>query len=238
MRVHRCLLACLLATLVWSVLGIGSSKLAAATVLSPGAADLVRKSAEPFGGRVFRLSSGALWEKWKTVQRQFDDERVQLALCDGDRDRCISASALRFLAISDAGKALAGRARLGEINRAINLAIRPMKDFAQYGSADFWASPLTTFATGFGDCEDYAIAKFFALRQTGLSSADLRIVIMRNLIHGDDHAVVAARLDDRWLTLDNRRMAMIEDSYIQNYRPLYVIDQSGVMQYIDFLPFQ
>jgi hypothetical protein len=52
-------------------------------------------------------------------------------------------------------------------------------------------------------------------------------------IRGEDHAVAAARLDGHWLTLDNRRMAMVEDAYIRNYRPMYVIDQYGVMQYVD-----
>jgi hypothetical protein len=58
-------------------------------------------------------------------------------------------------------------------------------------------------------------------------------VIMRDSIRGEDHAVAAARLDGRWLILDNRRMAMIEDGYVRNLRPLFVIDQHGVMQYID-----
>ena len=46
---------------------------------------------------------------------------VQLALCDGDRERCVSPAALRFSPIVDNAKAREGRARLGEINRAINL---------------------------------------------------------------------------------------------------------------------
>ena len=46
-------------------------------------------------------------------------------------------------------------------------------------------------------------------------------------------AVAAARLDGHWLTLDNRRMAMIEDAYVRNYRPTFVIDHHGVMQYVD-----
>jgi len=79
-------------------------------------------------------------------------------------------------------KAREGRARLGEINRAINLAIRPMSDLAQYGAIDVWSSPLVTFANGAGDCEDYAIAKFAALRHAGISPDDLRIVIMRDTI--------------------------------------------------------
>jgi hypothetical protein len=33
--------------------------------------------------------------------------------------------------------------------------------------------------------------------------------------------------------LDNRRMAMVEDGQVRNYRPSFVIDQYGVMQYVD-----
>jgi hypothetical protein len=98
------------------------------------------------------------------------------------------------------------------------------------------AAPLTAgtmISPGAGDCEDYAIAKFVALRLAGVSPDDLRIVVMRDTVGGDDHAVAMARLDDRWLTLDNRRMAMVEDADLRNYRPLFVIDDHGVMRYDD-----
>jgi predicted transglutaminase-like cysteine proteinase len=205
--------------------------LKAGTLLSPGPAALVGKSAEPFGLFATVLTDGGLRDKWLGVQHRLDDEMVQLALCDGDRERCVSPAALRFLAIVDAARAREGRARLGEINRAINLAIRPMSDLAQHGQIDVWSSPLVTFASGAGDCEDYAIAKFVALRQAGISPDDLRIVVMRDTIYGEDHAIAAARLDGHWLTLDNRRMAMVEDADVRNYRPTFVVDQYGVMQY-------
>jgi predicted transglutaminase-like cysteine proteinase len=205
----------------------------AGTLDGAGTPQTVGRSAEPFGRSASLLSAGALLEKWRNVARQLDDEAVQLALCDGDRDRCVSPAALQLLAIVDNARARDGRARLGEINRAINLAIRPMSDFAQYGEIDVWSSPLVTFAHGAGDCEDYAIAKFVALRLAGIAPGDLRIVIMRDTIRGEDHAVAAARLDGRWLTLDNRRMAMIEDAQVRNYRPTFVIDQTGIMQYVD-----
>jgi predicted transglutaminase-like cysteine proteinase len=195
--------------------------------------DIIGRSAEPFGRSASVLSAGALREKWRGVALRLDDEAVQLALCDGDRDRCVSPAALQLLAIVDSARARDGRARLGEINRAINLAIRPMSDLAQYGEIDVWSSPLVTFAHGAGDCEDYAIAKFVALRLAGVAPADLRIVIMRDTIRGEDHAVAAARLDGHWLTLDNRRMAMVEDAQLRNYRPTFVIDQFGIMQYDD-----
>jgi predicted transglutaminase-like cysteine proteinase len=215
--------------MVW----VGSATVVAAGTLDTSQSGSIEKSAEPFGLLAAPLSVGGLREKWLDVERKLDDERVQLALCDGDRDRCVSPAALQFLAMVDNAKAREGRARLGEINRAINLAIRPMSDLAQYGAIDIWSSPLVTFANGAGDCEDYAIAKFVALRQAGISPDDLRIVIMRDTIQGEDHAVAAARLDGHWLMLDNRRMAMVEDAYVRNYRPTFVIDQYGVMQYSD-----
>ena len=135
--------------------------------MTPGVSELIRKSAEPFGLFAAPLSEGGVVEKWLRVERKLDDEKVQLALCDGDRERCASPAALRFLAIVDDARSREGRARLGEINRAINLSIRPMSDEAQYGQPDVWSSPLVTFAHGAGDCEDYAIAKFVALRMAG-----------------------------------------------------------------------
>jgi predicted transglutaminase-like cysteine proteinase len=229
--------ACRALVLAFSMVWLGAaSDLAAGTLISPGAMKLMRKSAEPFGLFASRISGGGLREKWLGVERKLDDERVQLALCDGDRAGCVSPAALRFLAIVDSARSREGRARLGEINRAINLAIKPMSDMAQHGQIDVWSSPLDTFATGAGDCEDYAIAKFVALRMAGVSADDLRIVVIRDTVRGEDHAFAMARLEDRWLALDNRRMAMVEDADLRNLRPLFVIDDRGVMRYDDALP--
>jgi predicted transglutaminase-like cysteine proteinase len=229
---HRHAWLAVVLTLSWAWCGLAAD-LRAATLLSPGAAVLVRKSAEPFGLQTAAaLTHGALREKWLDVARKLDHDRVLLARCDGDRKRCAAPAALALLAIVDAGRLREGRARLGEINRAINLAIRPMSDLAQYGQDDVWSSPLVTFAHGAGDCEDYAIAKLEALRLAGIAPDDLRIVIMRDTVRGDDHAVAFARLDGHWLTLDNRRMAMVEDADVRNYQPLFVIDQNSVMRYI------
>ena len=208
-----------------------AAELSAGTLNSSDASEPIERSAEPFGLFASHLSGGGLREKWLGVRRRLDDERVQLALCEGDPDRCASPAALQFLAIVDTAKTREGRARLGEINRAINLAIRPMGDLEQYGEIDVWSSPLATLARGAGDCEDYAIAKFVALQRAGISPDDLRIVIMRDTIRGEDHAVAAARLDGHWLTLDNRRMAMVEDAQVRNYRPSFVIDRDGVKRY-------
>jgi predicted transglutaminase-like cysteine proteinase len=183
------------------------------------------------------VTTGTLLEKWLKVEREVDDERLLLKICKDDRASCRPRTALQFLAIVDSARALAGRARLGEINRAINLTIRPMSDLALYGEEDVWSPPLATLAEGAGDCEDYAIAKFVALQEAGVSAVDLRIVILRDDIWEEDHAVVAARLDGNWLMLDNRHMVMPEDYQVRKYyRPIFLIDHNGVRRYSSSSP--
>jgi predicted transglutaminase-like cysteine proteinase len=85
------------------------------------------------------------------------------------------------------------------INRAVDLAITPTSDEAQWGVADHWSPPFETLQTHRGDCEDYAIVKYVALLQAGLSHNDVKIVILRNLLPKEDHAAVAARVEGQWL---------------------------------------
>jgi predicted transglutaminase-like cysteine proteinase len=199
----------------------------------PASLKLTYDSGEPFGLAATPIYYGGLRNKWLGVAHKLEDERAQLAICDGDRENCASEAALKFLAIVDSGRQREGRARLGEINRAINLSIRPVDDMVQYGQADVWSSPLVTFYRGAGDCEDYAIAKYVALRMAGTAAEDLRIVVMIDTVRREGHAVAAARLDGHWLILDNRRMMMVEDMALRNYRPLFVIDDNGVNRYSD-----
>jgi len=60
-----------------------------------------------------------------------------------------------------------GLARVGLINRAVDLAITPTSDEAQWGVVDHWSPPFETLQTHRGDCEDYAIVKYVALLQAG-----------------------------------------------------------------------
>jgi predicted transglutaminase-like cysteine proteinase len=186
---------------------------------------------EPFGLPTSTLTEGPLRSKWQTVERTIAAEADVIAGCATDPAHCTSQPALRFLDIVQAASAREGLARLGEINRAINLAIRPVSDRAQYGVEDHWSSPLATLAAGAGDCEDYAIAKLVALRAAGVAADDLRLIIIRETATGDDHAMVAARFEGRWRMLDNRTFLMIEDNGFGKYRPLFAIDAEGAKRF-------
>ena len=186
---------------------------------------------EPFGLNTVPVASGEVSSKWSGVEADIRAENDILSRCRANAELCPEA-ARKFLAIVAQGRAQTGRARIGIINRAINLAIHPMSDLAQWGVIDRWSAPLVTLTTGRGDCEDYAIAKYVALKEAGVAAEDLRLVIVRDLAVGGDHAVVAARLDGDWIVLDNRWLTLVEDSQTRHMVPLFVLDQSGVRQFV------
>jgi predicted transglutaminase-like cysteine proteinase len=82
-------------------------------------------------------------------------------------------------------------ARLVAINQFFNRRIVFTDDEPVWGVADYWASPLEMLEKGRGDCEDFAIAKYFSLIATGVPVAKLRLVYVRAQIGGPGGVVQA-----------------------------------------------
>ncbi|WP_322517589.1 transglutaminase-like cysteine peptidase [Rhodopseudomonas palustris] len=183
---------------------------------------------EPFGLMTFRAPEGVLWTKWRGVEAAMDVDAGSVGRCNRDDARC-SPSERRFVALMrSAREAGDARTRAELVNRAVNDAVRYVTDYQQHGVADRWTSPLQTLRSGIGDCEDYAIAKYALLRAAGADEADLKLVLVRDLAVRQDHAVLAVRLDGRWLVLDNRRASLLDGRDLQSFMPLFAIDHRGV----------
>jgi predicted transglutaminase-like cysteine proteinase len=213
--------------------GPGATRLASlapsnlATDAQPPQKEAPAVGKEPFGLFTFRAPEGMLWRKWRGVEADMTREQTVLDRCREDAESCPSYAA-QFLRLIDIVKSKSGRARLEEANRAVNAAIRYVSDYTQFGELDRWSAPLATFATAKGDCEDYAIAKYVALREAGFPEGELRLMLGRDRTVRQDHAVLAARLDGRWLILDNRWSQLREDSGDLNFAPLFTINHAGV----------
>ena len=184
-----------------------------------------------FRFNVLPVKGGGVLIKWQGVQAAMRAESEVFARCQANMATCPKA-AKKFLAIVDQGRGLVGRARIGVINRAINLSIMAVSDMAQWGVDDRWSPPLETFSTGKGDCEDYAIAKYSALIETGLAAADVKLMIVHNTAANEDHAVTAVRLDGTWIILDNRWLRLVEDTAMVQAVPLFALGAEGVQQFL------
>jgi predicted transglutaminase-like cysteine proteinase len=180
---------------------------------------------EPFGLHSVEVTSGWLLNTWRGVQNDIRVESEILMRCRVQSKDC-SPAAKTFLAIITEGGAHTGRARIGIINRAINLAIRAKRDHAN------WMGPLATLTKGSGDCKDYAIAKYVALREAGVAEKDLRIVIVHDLAFDEDHAIVTTRLGRNWIVLDNRWLALAQDADLRRVVPLFILGRDGLRQFI------
>jgi predicted transglutaminase-like cysteine proteinase len=181
---------------------------------------------------IFASQKTDVQSRWTDLWKRVLADSNAMSICSVRNDLCSKAER-RFLSIVETGRKVDGRARLGWVNRAVNLIIRPMSDWAQYGYAQYWASPLQTLGSGAGDCKDYAIVKFAILRQLGIDQDDLRLVIVYDSSRQTEHEVVAVRHEQQWLILDNLTMSVLDARQIGRYYPLFVLDYRGAR---DFAP--
>ena len=191
----------------------------------------IEHALEPFGLDAMPTVVGEVQAKWRNVEVNIRADIEILARCREHMESCPPA-AQRFLEIIEEGRARDGRARIGVINRAVDVAIRATSDIAQWGVPDRWSSLLETFSTGRGDCEDYAIAKYVALVEAGVSEEDVKLIIVQDLATNQGHAVVAARLNGDWNVLDNRWFALVRDVEMSRVIPLFVLDYAGLKQIV------
>jgi predicted transglutaminase-like cysteine proteinase len=188
------------------------------------------KSAQLFSMDTEAVTWGGVWDKWRRVKVDIAQDLEIVARCQAN-EPC-PAPARKLIGLSAQGIGRSGRARVGLINRAVDLAIAPVSDEVQWGVPDHWSAPFETLQSGRGDCEDYAIVKYLALLEAGISKDDVKIVILKNVFPNEDHAVIAVRVEGEWLILDNRTLTLVRDMDLTRAIPELVLDQGGVRRFV------
>ena len=125
-------------------------------------------------------------------------------------------------------------AKLQAINRFFNERIRYAEDIDTSGQTDRWDSPIELLARGAGDCEDYAIAKYFSLIAAGVPPARLRMVYVRVDQGGvvRPHMVLAyyPQPDAEPLILDNLDAEIRPASVRRDLSPVFSFNAEGLWQ--------
>jgi len=99
-------------------------------------------------------------------------------------------------------------------------------DAVNWGKKDFWASP-GEFMAKFGDCEDYAIAKYVSLRLLGYKDADLRVVAVKDLNLKIGHAILVVYYKGTPYVLDNQIKQVVPAAKIKHYLPVFSINSKS-----------
>ena len=111
-----------------------------------------------------------------------------------------------------------------EVNRVMNKA-KYITDIVNWGKKDYWATP-GEFLAKFGDCEDYAIAKYMSLKLLGFKDEQMRVVAVKDLNLKIGHAVLVVYLDSKIFVLDNQIKNVVEEKVIRHYKPVYSLNEN------------
>lgn len=124
--------------------------------------------------------------------------------------------------------------RLRDINDFFNRRLAFREDALTWGVPDYWATPLESLEKRAGDCEDYAIAKYFSLAATGVPTARLRMVYVRARLQGQSlaHMVLAyyPQPGTEPLILDNLRPEVLPASQRPDLTPVFSFNTEGLWQ--------
>ncbi|MFA7013707.1 MAG: transglutaminase-like cysteine peptidase [Desulfobacterales bacterium] len=81
--------------------------------------------------------------------------------------------------------------KLEIVNQFFNSRVRYASDIEVWKTKDYWATPLEFLCRNAGDCEDFAIAKFFTLKEIGVKEEKLNIMYVKALEYGIAHMVLS-----------------------------------------------
>lgn len=106
-------------------------------------------------------------------------------------------------------------------------AYKYKKDKDVWKKKDYWTTPLEFLVAGGGDCEDYAIGKYYSLKKLGIPDYKLRFIYgsvkVKNKKERDVHMVLSywKDKDSDPLILDNINKKILPLSKRKDFKPIY-----------------
>ena len=112
-----------------------------------------------------------------------------------------------------------------KVNDFVN-ETRYITDSKNWGKSDYWATPAEFLERG-GDCEDFAIAKYTALRALGVPEERLRVMIVQDTFKNIPHAVLVVYTESGAFILDNQIKKLVAADSGNRYRPIFSINRTA-----------
>jgi predicted transglutaminase-like cysteine proteinase len=103
-------------------------------------------------------------------------------------------------------------------------------DITHWGQKDYWATPVEFLGTQGGDCEDFAIAKYFTLKAMGVEEEKLNLTYVKALNYNVHHMVLTYYVmpEAEPLVLDNLVGEIKPASQRTDLIPIYSFNGTGL----------
>ncbi len=131
----------------------------------------------------------------------------------------------RFLYLNKTMQGLRNKSeheQLEGINNFFN-DVRYSSDLKLYGKKDYWATPWEFLGRDLGDCEDYVIAKYFALKALGIDPKKLYFSYVKSRRFKGTHMVLTYFETPKSipLVLDNTNFKIFPANQRRDLIPIY-----------------
>jgi len=135
----------------------------------------------------------------------------------------------QWKSLIDSGSQWSDIQKLTSVNDFVN-QFNFVDDIDHWKQEDYWATPLQTLVTKGGDCEDFAIAKYFTLSAMGMDEEKMRLTYVKALTIKKAHMVVSyyAQPNVEPLVLDNLNATILPGSQRRDLLPVYSFNGSGL----------
>jgi predicted transglutaminase-like cysteine proteinase len=119
--------------------------------------------------------------------------------------------------------------KISKANEFIN-QLQYVDDQQQWGREDYWSTPLEFVRDNGGDCEDYAIAKYFTLLDMGVPEAKLRLAYVYSTRLKQSHMVLYyyPQAGAVPLVLDNLESSIAKASLRKDLLPVYSFNRNSL----------
>jgi predicted transglutaminase-like cysteine proteinase len=122
------------------------------------------------------------------------------------------------------------RDKLEKVNLFFNSRMRFANDTDVWGIEDYWGTPIEFLCKAAGDCEDFAIAKYFTLKALGVDDEKLRITYVKAIQYNIHHMVLTyySEPEAEPLVLDNLVDSISIGSKRTDLMPIFGFNGSGL----------
>ncbi|WP_231895322.1 transglutaminase-like cysteine peptidase [Vogesella sp. LIG4] len=134
------------------------------------------------------------------------------------------------------GKEPSEDVKVREVNQFFNQRLRYVEDIVLWKQEDYWATPLEAMSKGGGDCEDYAFAKYFTLKELGIAPQKLRMIYVKARIGGPNSPITQAHMVLAYyptataepLVLDSLLTSILPASQRSDLQPVFSFNAEGI----------
>ncbi len=162
--------------------------------------------------------------RWTSLLVRAADEAARVEGADCRFAGTAACSYREWLQFLDTLRGLSKWEQLVAVNGYMN-ARAYIPDEKNWGMQDHWATPGEFLARS-GDCEDFAIAKFFSLKHLGWTDDELRIAAVKDVKLGVGHAVLVVYVAGTTWLLDNQLQNVTDLDTVHHYQPVYSINET------------